>query len=215
MAKKNTKKTPKGVTSSFVNVAKRKKQQKIVFLILTVVLGVGLVGSSMFWAFGGSKNVTGNNGTTQTQTGQQVTVEEQIQNLEAELKKDPRNTGLMGRLAELYWQNGNAGQAVDTYTKALEIKPGDGKLRKDLALTYFLMGKYDQAVGEVEQVLKQNPGDAQAHYYLGQFYAYRNDDGRDVDKGIKELEKFVRLQKEGIDVQKARQMIEELKTGKQ
>jgi cytochrome c-type biogenesis protein CcmH/NrfG len=213
MAKKSTKKTQKGVSSSFVNVAGRKKQQKIVFIILTIVLGVGLVGSSMFWAFGGSNSITDNSAATETQP--EVTAEEQIKNLEAMLKEDPKNTELMGRLAELYWQNGKARQAVDTYSRALEIKPGDVRLRKDLALTYYLMGEYDKAVSEIEEVLKQNSSDAQAHYYLGQFYAYRSDGGRDVDKGIKELEEFVRLQKEGIDVQKARQMIEELKSGKQ
>ncbi|WP_027364449.1 tetratricopeptide repeat protein [Desulfotruncus alcoholivorax] len=210
MAKKKTD------TFSFINVAKRKKQQKIVFLVLTVVLGVGLIGSSMFWAFGSRNNIPNNSSETTAQQQQQpeVSIDKQIADLEKQVKEKPDDSDLLGKLAALYWQNGNGQQAVETYKKALEIKPGDGKISKDLATTYYLMGQYDNAISQVEQVVKQTPADAEAHYLLGQFYAYRGDDKREVQKGIKELEEFVKLQKEGLDVDKARQMIQALKAEK-
>lgn len=206
MNKKKTK-TTKDMTS-VVRLARRSKKQRIGFLVFTIIMGLGLVGSSMMWAFGPSDEEIkqGQNG------GAAVTVSERIAQLEGQLKEDPQNTGLMGQLANMYRQNGEDEKAVETYLQALELKPGDARLGKDLALTYYLLGDYNKAITSLEQVLEQNASDAQAYYYLGQFYAYRSDGDRDTQKGIQALEEFVRLQKEGLDVQKAQQMIEELKS---
>jgi len=212
MAQKHTKRPSTRFTSSFVNTARRKKQQKIVFGILTVILGLGLVGSSMFWAFGGKGDLPTDPRAADVQP--EPTLEEKIAELEAQLKEDPQSYRLMLELAGLYRDGGKFQMAVDTYLKAMKINSEDANLRKDLASTYFLMGEYDQAVNRVEEVLKQKPDDAEAHYLLGQFYAYRSDDGRDVERGIRELEEFVRLQKTGLHVDKARQYIEELKANR-
>lgn len=208
MAKKTPKKQSSNFSSSFVNIARRRKQQKIIFGILTVVLGVGLIGSSMFWAFGGSDNLPK---TKAANVQPDVTVEEQIADLEAKLKDDAKNIKLLSQLAGLYRNSGQNQKSIDTYLKAIEIKPGDGELHKELGVTYFFIGDYDKATAQVQEALKIKPSDAYAHYYLGQFYAYRSDDGRDVAKGIAEMEEFVRLREDGPDVEKAKQYIEQLK----
>ncbi len=209
MVEKNNKQSANN-TGYFANLSKKKKRQKIIFTILAAVLGVGLVGSSMFWAFGDSNLPTQNQTTNEQQTN---TAEQQIAVLEAQLKEEQQNTTLMAQLAKLYRDNGNNAKAVDTYVKALKIKPGDVDLRKELSETYFLIGDYHNAVLEIKQAIKLRPGDAYAHYYAGQFNAFRSDDGRDVAKGIAELEEFIRIQKEGPDVEKAKQYIEELQAG--
>ncbi|KAF1085965.1 photosystem I assembly protein Ycf3 [Sporotomaculum syntrophicum] len=192
----------------FANLSKKKKRQKIVFGILAFVLGVGLVASSMFWAFGD------NNLPTQMADVQQTdTVEQQIAALEAQLKEEPKNTTIMVQLAKLYRDNGDGRKAVENYVKALKIKPGDVDMHKELGITYFLIGDYHQAVVQMKKAIELKPEDAYAHYYSGQFYAFRSDDGRDVARGIAELEEFIRIQKEGPDVEKAKQYIEELKAG--
>ncbi|AGL03911.1 tetratricopeptide repeat protein [Desulfoscipio gibsoniae] len=195
---------------SFTNLSRKKKQQKIIFGILAVVLGVGLVGSSMFWAFG-DNNIPSKSKVADVQQGD--TIDQKIADLEAQLKEDQQNTALMGQLAGLYRDSGNAQKAVETYVKALKIKPDDVDMHKELSVTYFLIGDYDNAEDQVQQALKLKPDDAYAHYYAGQFYAFRSDEGRDVAKGIKELEEFVRLRKEGPDVEKAKQYIKELQDG--
>lgn len=209
MAKKTTGKTGKSVSSSFVNTARRKRRQRIGFAVLTAFLALGLVGSSVFWVF----DFGGPTPPEAGQVQQEMPPEQQIADLENRLQEEPDNVSLLGRLAQLYWQTGRGREAVDTYLKALEIKPGDTEMRRDLALTYYLLGDYNDAVQQIEAVLEKDPQDATAYYYLGQFYAYRSDEGRDVDKGIEALEKFVDLRKEGMEVTKARQMIEELKSG--
>lgn len=103
MAKKTPTKTGKGVGSSFVNVARRRRTQKMVFLVLTVILGLGLVGSSVFWAFDpGSK--------PHPEAGEvyqrEMPLEERIADLETRLKEDARNMQLMKQLASLYWEAG-------------------------------------------------------------------------------------------------------------
>lgn len=210
MTKKTTGKTGKSVSSSFVNVARRRRRQKIVFAVLTAFLALGLVGSSVFWAIDFNNSPPPEAGQVQ----QQIPPEQRIADLEAQLQEDPENVSLLGQLAELYWQTGRGREAVDTYNKALELNPGDHALRQDLALAYYLLGDYENAVQQIETVLEKDPQNATAYYYLGQFYAYRSDDGRDIDKGIEALEKFIELRREGLEVDKARQMIRELQPEK-
>jgi len=209
LARKDSKQSPKNF-GSFASLPRKKKRQKIVFGMLAAVLGVGLVGSSMFWAFG-DNNLPSKSKIADVQ--QTEAIDGKIANLEAQLKEDNQNTELMGQLAKLYRDNGDYAKAVDTYVKALKIKPGDLDMHKELGVTYFLLSNYDKAVAQMQQAIELKPEDAYAHYYAGQFYAFRSDEGRDVAKGIKELEEFMRIQKEGPDVVKAKQYIEELQAG--
>lgn len=208
MVNKDNKHTAKS-SGYFANLSKKKKRQRIAIGILAVVLGVGLVGSSMIGLFSGGNNTPSSAADVQ----QAGAADQKIADLEAQLKEDPQNAALMGQLAKLYRDNGDGPKAVDTFVKALKIKPDDVDMHKELSVTYFLIGDYDQATDQVQQALKLKPEDAYAHYYAGQFYAFRSDEGRDVVKGIKELKEFVRLRKEGSDVEKAKQYIEELQAG--
>jgi len=177
------------------------------FLVLTVFLGLGRVGSSVFWAFDpGSQPPP-----EASEVQQEMPLEERIADLETRLKEDTRNIQLMKQLASLYWEAGRGEEALETYRRALEIDPGAIDVRRDLALTHYLLGNYDDAVKQIEEVLKQDPQNADAYYYLGQFCAYRSDEGRDVPRGIEMLEKFIEMRGEGLEVEKARQMIDELK----
>lgn len=207
MVNKTSGRSGKSDPFSFVNVARRKKNQKIVFIVLTAFLALGLVGSSLLWLFSPDSSPAQDVGQVQ----QEIPLDQQIAALEGQLKDKPENPELLGQLAELYWQAGRGRDAVDNYQKALEIVPDDINLRQNLALTYYLLGDYNDAVQQIETVLAKDPQNTTAHYYLGQFYAYRSDDGRDVEKGVEALEKFISLGKEGLDVDKARQMIKELK----
>lgn len=205
MVEKNNKNNKTGISSSFVNASKKRKKQKIVFGILTLFLAVGLIGSSLIMALPGFQSKEAN-------VEQKLSVEQKITELESKLKEDPNNTVLLGQLAELFSKNNNYPKALENYNKALEINPKDVELYKDLGLTYFLIGEYDNAIAQMQESLKIKPDDAYAHYYIGQVYAFRSDEGRDIAKGIEGLEEFVRLQKDGPDVENAKQYIEELKT---
>ena len=207
MATKDEKKSSSN-SGYFASLSKKKKGKKILLAILAFVLSVGLVGSSMFWAFGDSDIVP------QTASEQQInTAEQQIADLEAQIKEEPTNTALIGLLAKLYKDNGDGAKAVENYEKALKIKQNDLDMKKELGVTYFLLGDYHNAALQMQQVIELKPDDAYAHYYVGQFNAFRNDEGRNVAKGIAELEEFIRIQKEGPDVEKAKQYIEELRAG--
>ncbi|MCL2336387.1 MAG: tetratricopeptide repeat protein [Firmicutes bacterium] len=194
---------------SFVNIARRKRNQKIVFLVLTVVLGFGMVASSALWLLT-PKPTPANNGQA---AQQEAAPEQQIADLEAQLQARPQDLALRTQLAVAYWQAGRAKDAVAQYRKALEINPDDLQVRQALAMTYYLSGDYNAAVQQAGEVLKKDPQNALAHYYLGQFYAYRSDGKRDVKKGAAELEKYISLAKEGPEVDKAKQMLQELKPG--
>ena len=191
----------------FVRSSKKKRWQRVIFTILAAILGVGLVGSSMFYAF------TGNPSENQEYTGNEqiVGIAQQITDLETKLSTDNNNTDLMMQLAGLYQSQGDNSKAIEMYNQALTLKPDDVELHKSVGQAYFFMGDYEQAVGEMQQAITLNPEDAYAHYYAGQFCAFRSDGQRDVAKGISELETFIELQKEGADVDQAKQYIKDLK----
>ena len=210
MNKKTSDKPDNSMTSSFADLSRKRTRRKLVFLVLTIFIGLGLVGSSFVWIFA-PDNKPPQHAAGQAQPG--ATPEERIAALETRLKEDAGNTELMRQLGGLYWQAGRGAEALEIYLKAVEINPGDSDVRQDLALTYYLLGDYNDAVRQMETILQRDSANEVAYFYLGQFYAYRSDEGRDVDKGIEALEKFISLRQEGLEVEKARGMIEELKAG--
>lgn len=176
---------------------RRKKRQKIVFIILTVFLSVGLLGSSVVW-FGG------NYFSPPPESAQVSAPERTISDLEARVKENPHDLPALAELARAYAEAGRLPEACQTYEKALAQKPDDSNLRLGLARSSFLLGDYDEAIAHVQEEIKRNPDNPEAHYLYGQVLAAGKGD---YERGIKELEKFIALAKTGDDVARARQMI--------
>lgn len=179
---------------------KRKKRQKMVFIVLTVFLSLGLLGSSVVWL--------GGNYFSPPPQNEQVSVQaEAVADLEARVKENPSDPQALTALARAYFNAGRLEEAQQTYEKALAQKPpDDGALRLELAMTSFLRSDYDKATATLEEEIKRHPDHAEAHYLYGQVLAAGK---KDYARGIQELEKFIELAKTGDDVARARQMIAE------
>lgn len=192
----------------FINAAKNKKRQKMIFLITAIFVAAGLVGSTIIGIFAGSSQED------YARAGYQApqTPGQRVADLEDRLKKNPGDVEILGQLAEAYYDNGQVDKSFETYKKALDIDPDNSRLRTSLAIKYFLQDKPEDAVAQMREEIKQNPGNNMAHYYLGQFLAYGL--GK-YDQAVQELQIFL----DGVgdsrvmaaEVAKARQMIEEFK----
>jgi len=180
----------------------RRKKQKIVFIILAVFLSVGLIGSSMVWMGEGYFSPPEEN------NAGMLTPQETVSSLEAKVKGNPGDVQALIGLARAYAGVGRLKEALETYEKAVALKPDDGSLRLELALSSFLSGDYDRAITSLEEEIKRRPENKEAYYLYGYVLA---EGKKDYQHGIQQLEKFIELAKEGDEVVKARQTIEEWK----
>ncbi|SHI69689.1 tetratricopeptide repeat protein [Desulfofundulus thermosubterraneus] len=180
---------------------RKKRRQRIAFIILTVFLSLGLLGTSIGWFF----NFHAANAPSGVQ---QPSLEKIIADLESQAKANPEDADIAARLARAYLDAGKMDQALKTYDKAVQLRPENSDFRIELALVQFLLGHYDEAVANFKEEIKRHPDNARAHYYYGQVLALGKGD---YESGIRELEKFIQLAGQGDDVAQARKMIEEWK----
>ncbi|MGB9803547.1 tetratricopeptide repeat protein [Desulfofundulus sp.] len=181
---------------------RRKRRQRIAFIILTIFLSLGLLGTSIGWFFDFRSPATPSG--TEPPSPDKV-----IGDLESRYRANPNDADLAARLGQAYLDAGKMDQALKAYEKAVQLKPENGDFRLELALVQFLMGRYDEAAASCKEEIRRHPGNARAHYYYGQVLALGKGD---YQGGIRELEKFIQLAGQGDDVTQARKMIEEWKS---
>ncbi|MDY6952098.1 MAG: M48 family metalloprotease [Thermodesulfobacteriota bacterium] len=93
----------------------------------------------------------------------------------AELRKDSEDAlGYYG-LGLVYGREGEKEKAVANLKRALQLRPLDADILKDLGKTYFQMGDYDNAVKALLGVLASNASDREARFFLGRSQMERGD----------------------------------------
>lgn len=182
---------------------KRSKLQKAVFVVLTVLIAIGLVIplASLFQKQPGSAG-------DQDAGPTQQSLQERLSGLEAKAKENPGDTTVLMDLAETYLYASKADQAVRTYEQVLALDPNNAEASIDIATIYYYSNKYDQAISQLTELIKKDPDNKSAHYLYGIVLGTGK---KDYTAGIQELEKFIAMAKEGPDVEKAKQIINEWK----
>jgi tetratricopeptide (TPR) repeat protein len=141
---------------------------------------------------------------------------QESQQLESALKDDPKNTALLIKIGNLYYDWGqeeaNAkGQtaqpgdkwvrAVEYYKRALEIQPGDVNVRVDMANLLRFMDKTDEAIAQYRQAIKDDPKHPQARINL--ILALGSQQKKDYKGAISEYEALLKAipeQKDNTDL---------------
>ncbi|HOV80286.1 MAG TPA: tetratricopeptide repeat protein [Bacillota bacterium] len=178
---------------------RRSKLTKGVFITIVVLIAVGMViplaGLIQREPDGGEPGDSG---------PARQTVLDRLASLEARVRDNPSDTALLMDLAGTYRQAGMPDQAVKTYERVLSLNPAYSEARIELAYTNFYSGKIDQAATQLQELIKSDPGNKDAHYLYG---IILGEIKKDYSGGIREMEKFIALAKEGPEVEKARQRI--------
>ena len=73
------------------------------------------------------------------------------------IKADPKNVDALIQLGNTYYDHHIYPEAIQYYTRALELKPDNADVRTDLGTAYWYSGFADSAVTEYEKVLKIKP----------------------------------------------------------
>jgi len=75
----------------------------------------------------------------------------------AAIKADPKNVDVLIQLGNTYYDHHVYPEAIQYYTRALELKPDNPDVRTDLGTAYWYSGFADNAVAEYDKVLKIKP----------------------------------------------------------
>jgi tetratricopeptide (TPR) repeat protein len=84
---------------------------------------------------------------------------------------DPADAGAHNNLGVLYFTKGLHEEAVDAFTKALELDPKMQVAQRNLEIAYFNTGYYDRRVAQLRERLRQRPDDREARWELGRAFA--------------------------------------------
>lgn len=91
----------------------------------------------------------------------------QAQPLLKQLESEPRNSGLLYQIGNLYYDAQQYPEALRYYEQSLEIDPKATDVRTDMATAYHLTGQPDRAIEEYEAVLKIDDKHANALFNEG------------------------------------------------
>lgn len=104
--------------------------------------------------------------------------------------------GLGADLALAYYRRGVAfdendlyAPAVEDYTEALELAPGNAKAHYRRGVARARRGEYERAIADLDKALELDPGLTQVHYERGAAYAAKGDH----DKAIADLTKALEI----------------------
>src|SRR5580698_309007 len=84
---------------------------------------------------------------------------------------DPSDAGAHNNLGVLYYHKGLYEEAVEAFTRALELDAKMQVAQRNLEIAYFSTGYYERRVGELRERLRITPADREARWELGRAYA--------------------------------------------
>lgn len=181
----------------------KNKLRRVLFITVTILIAIGLVIpiAGMFQKQPGNGGVPGDDAASRT-------LQEQLAGLEERARANPGDKNLLLELAETYIYTGRHEEAIKTYEQVLVLDPAETEARINLATLYYYGSQYDPAIAHLQDIIQRDPGNKGAHY----LYSIVLGTGKqDYPGAIAEMEKFISLAGEGMDVEKARQAIEEWK----
>lgn len=134
--------------------------------------------------------------------------------LKSVLKDDPNNVNAWVKLGNVNMDSGNYPEAINAYSRALELKPDDLFVRVDMGSCYRYSGQQQRAIEEYKKVLAVDPNHSFANKNLAIVLAY---DLKRYDEAAKVLENFLKKNPSDPDYEKIREEIQKfngMKAGK-
>ena len=135
-------------------------------------------------------------------------LEKSVSSLEQLSSKDPQNAEYPTQIANLYYDAGDYGKAVEYYQRSLNLRPRDPNVETDLATCFHYLGQHDKALEILNKVLEYSPGFPQALFNKGIVLVNGKND---ASSGIKVWEDLLRLNPDFPKRAEVEQRINQLK----
>ncbi len=170
----------------------------LAFLIIAVIM--------IYYGFSESqpKSSSNLNQSVQSQSRIDLSLLNQINQLENEIKNDPKNASKLLRLANLNHDAGFFEKAINYYKDYLILKPDDNDAEVDMGVCYFELNKFDEAEKIFESVIKKNPKHQIAYLNLG----IVNLNQQEIEKAKDYFKKCIELGEHTDASQRAKELLE-------
>lgn len=84
-----------------------------------------------------------------------------------QLKTRPQDPKLLAEAGNIYYDAQQYRQAIDYYSRALQVEPHNPNIRTDMGTAYFYLGDADRALKEFDASLKDDPRHGQTMFNKG------------------------------------------------
>ncbi|MDI6907215.1 MAG: tetratricopeptide repeat protein [Thermoanaerobacterales bacterium] len=182
-----------------------KKTQKAVFWVLTILIGVGLVASSVVWTLPDQASAPPTPPPEAENAPQEAANPADFSALEAKVEANPRDIPARLQLAQAYRNAGEFDKAIAAYGEILKLDGDNQNARLSLAEVYAYQERYDEALSELDRLLAANPRHQGA---LGMAVEVAALGKQDYQGAIARLENYVKVVGDGPEAEAARQMID-------
>ncbi len=71
---------------------------------------------------------------------------------------------------DTFFKKGSRQEAIDAFSKAIELNPDDGLAYRNRGEAYFFSGDYKHAIEDLSKAIELNPQDSSAYYFRGLSY---------------------------------------------
>jgi len=175
----------------FLRRARYDKKFRILLIIGTVFLAVGLVGSFALWSLPTAPQPRASTEDQANQPRDYSYLEEEIKSNQQALEESPDDPKLLTKLANAYYDlgvnqmmdgidieaaTGNLKKALANYESALENTPDDVELHLQAAAAAFYSMETDKAEEHYKQALGVDPSSIEARIDYGKFLLYGRSD---------------------------------------
>lgn len=127
----------------------------------------------------------------------------------AAVEADPKNFEKLAQLGNLYYDHRVYPEAIEYYTRALELRPNDANVRTDLGTAYWYSGFPDKAVQEYEKSLSVDPTHEKTLFNLG---VVRSEGFKDYIGAIAAWEKLLKTNPEYPEKQRVLDLIQKARS---
>jgi tetratricopeptide (TPR) repeat protein len=101
--------------------------------------------------------------------------ESSVIQIQASIKREPRNSTLYINLGQAYWKNGDSQQAFDAFKQALTLAPASAEAHNWLGAFLMGRGNLPDAISELRKAVSLDPKYARAYTNLGSALAKSSD----------------------------------------
>lgn len=178
----------------------RRRNQKLIFWVLTIFISASLVGSSVVWS--GLFSAPAPEAPVARE--ERARPSETLQELEKEAEANPRDVSAHLRVGAAYLEQGDMAKALEAYEKVLALDPKNTAARLSLSEIYLAQEKPDEALAQLNAILAADPDHLTALYRRGVLLGLVKGQ---KDAGAADLERFVRLAGNGPEVAYAQSLI--------
>jgi len=134
-------------------------------------------------------------------------VASKIKTLKEIVDNDPKNLPAWVELGNLYFDSGQAKEAIEAYSKYLAVKPENPDVRTDMGIMYRKLGDPDRALGEFRKAAQSDPKHVNSRYNIGIVLLH---DKQDIKGAIKAWEEYLKVDPKSDRANRVRGQMEKL-----